>query len=145
MTSAGIYVKAVPVGHSDGVLLLSTSVEHAEEQTMIREAHWPLFTRAWVFQERLLSARVIHFEKNELLWECGFGHCSEKDPHLWSDGGQRQSLGGLDNRHIMGWRQTVREYSQLELTYESDRLPALAAIVERMILQHRDAQYVAGM
>ena len=68
MTSAGIYVKAVPVGHSDGVLLLSTSVEHAEEQTMIREAHWPLFTRAWVFQERLLSARVIHFGKNELLW-----------------------------------------------------------------------------
>jgi hypothetical protein len=26
--------------------------------------------RGWVFQERLLSRRVLHFEKEEMIWEC---------------------------------------------------------------------------
>jgi hypothetical protein len=145
MTSPGIYVKGVPVGHSDQVLVQSISVEDPEAQTKLRKAHWPLFARAWVFQERLLSARMIHFGKSELLWECKFGHRSEKKPHLWSSGGPRQELGVLEAGHILGWRRIVREYSQLNLTYESDRLPALAAIVERRMLQRGGAQYVAGI
>lgn len=31
---------------------------------------YPLFTRAWCFQERILGSRVIHFTKNELILEC---------------------------------------------------------------------------
>jgi hypothetical protein len=31
-----------------------------------RDHTFPLFTRAWVFQERLLSPRVIHFSKQEI-------------------------------------------------------------------------------
>jgi hypothetical protein len=30
----------------------------------------PLFKRGRVFQERLLSPRVLHFGRQELLWEC---------------------------------------------------------------------------
>jgi hypothetical protein len=30
----------------------------------------PLLTRGWVFQERLLSPRVLHFASQELMWEC---------------------------------------------------------------------------
>lgn len=30
----------------------------------------PLLSRGWAFQERILSPRVLHFCKNELLWEC---------------------------------------------------------------------------
>jgi hypothetical protein len=30
----------------------------------------PLNQRAWVIQERILAPRVIHFGKNQLLWEC---------------------------------------------------------------------------
>ncbi|KAK3386753.1 heterokaryon incompatibility protein-domain-containing protein, partial [Podospora didyma] len=30
----------------------------------------PLINRAWVFQERLLSRRTLHFGASELLWEC---------------------------------------------------------------------------
>ncbi|KAF2009125.1 HET-domain-containing protein, partial [Aaosphaeria arxii CBS 175.79] len=29
-----------------------------------------LLTRGWVYQERVLSQRVIHFSDDELLWEC---------------------------------------------------------------------------
>ncbi|RYC58281.1 hypothetical protein CHU98_g7919 [Xylaria longipes] len=31
---------------------------------------FPLLDRAWVYQERLLSPRVLHFQNNELSWEC---------------------------------------------------------------------------
>jgi len=33
----------------------------------------PLLNRAWVFQERLLSRRTLHFAASELLWECRTG------------------------------------------------------------------------
>lgn len=31
----------------------------------------PLLSRGWVFQERILSPRVLHFCRQELVWECG--------------------------------------------------------------------------
>jgi hypothetical protein len=31
---------------------------------------YPLLSRGWAFQERILSPRVLHFCKDELLWEC---------------------------------------------------------------------------
>ncbi|KAH6463713.1 hypothetical protein HBI57_054820 [Parastagonospora nodorum] len=32
--------------------------------------HFPLLTRGWAFQERLLSPRVLHICEFELVWEC---------------------------------------------------------------------------
>jgi len=32
------------------------------------EMNFPLMTRAWVYQERLLAPRVLHFCSNELIW-----------------------------------------------------------------------------
>lgn len=35
-----------------------------------------LNTRGWVFQERALSRRIIHFTSTQIYWECGDGiHC----------------------------------------------------------------------
>src|SRR5215471_1545509 len=31
---------------------------------------FPLFRRAWVFQERMLCPRILSFQKEELVWEC---------------------------------------------------------------------------
>ncbi|KAH6639048.1 heterokaryon incompatibility protein-domain-containing protein [Boeremia exigua] len=33
-------------------------------------ARFPLMSRGWAFQERLLSRRVLHFSEEELVWEC---------------------------------------------------------------------------
>ncbi|KAI1295272.1 heterokaryon incompatibility protein-domain-containing protein [Xylaria venustula] len=33
----------------------------------------PLLSRAWVYQERVLSPRVLHFLPDELMWECKSG------------------------------------------------------------------------
>ena len=29
-----------------------------------------LLTRAWAFQERILSKRIVHFHSEEMIWEC---------------------------------------------------------------------------
>jgi len=34
-------------------------------------------TRGWIFQERALSRRTLHFGKNQMYWECGAGVCCE--------------------------------------------------------------------
>ncbi len=31
---------------------------------------YPLYKRAWCFQERLLSTRILHYTRSEMVWEC---------------------------------------------------------------------------
>ena len=38
--------------------------------TPASQQDYPLLARGWVFQEILLSPRVIHFGRHELIWEC---------------------------------------------------------------------------
>jgi hypothetical protein len=45
-------------------------VDYGHQEDSIPVKEHPLLTRAWVFQERLLSSRVLHFGHFELLWEC---------------------------------------------------------------------------
>jgi len=40
----------------------------------------PLIGRAWAFQERLLSRRILHFCSDMVLFECNTLQASEKDP-----------------------------------------------------------------
>lgn len=34
-------------------------------------------TRGWIFQERALSRRTLHFAKSQVYWECGAGVCCQ--------------------------------------------------------------------
>jgi hypothetical protein len=43
-------------------------------------ANAPLYTRGWVFQERLLAPRVLNFTRNQLFWECNDLHASKSWP-----------------------------------------------------------------
>jgi hypothetical protein len=35
-----------------------------------RSNRFPLLTRAWTYQERMLAPRALHFGPNEIAWEC---------------------------------------------------------------------------
>ncbi|KAK0709359.1 hypothetical protein B0T26DRAFT_600750, partial [Lasiosphaeria miniovina] len=41
-----------------------------EDEDELYDSHFPLLRSAYVYQERLLSPRVLHFGAEELLWEC---------------------------------------------------------------------------
>jgi len=114
----------------------------------------PLLTRAWVYQERRLSQRTIHFGKHQVYWECQTGFASEdsREDKTWNTNALYfGNPAGLDwgdkcmDQEIY-WQKTVTEYTDLRLTYESDCLPAIAAVVDRMSrLQRVDDVYIAGL
>jgi hypothetical protein len=104
---------------------------------------WPLFSRAWVFQERKLSPRVIHLASDQLYWECRSSFLSE-DGEVISTGHHYNSE--IDRSYPKGaWNQAVQQYSRLRLTYDGDRLPAISALVQRLQPLRENDTYVAGM
>ncbi|KAK4221758.1 heterokaryon incompatibility protein-domain-containing protein [Podospora fimiseda] len=93
----------------------------------------PLASRGWVFQEWKLSRRVLHCTKDQLYWKCK--SLAESEDGLENevpDAGVSYSYGSVDNNlaAALEWALLVREYMALSLTYEKDRAPALAGIVD---------------
>ncbi|KAK1810195.1 hypothetical protein LTR12_015428 [Friedmanniomyces endolithicus] len=114
-----------------------------------------LASRGWVFQERLLSRRLLHCTKQGLVWECFDTEASEMFPE-----GQLERLGHPHSRlkaalvkeeaSIYGskllnedWPTIVQYYTVCNLTYSEDKLKALAGI-SAMIQEVTDDEYVAG-
>jgi hypothetical protein len=120
---------------------------------------WPLMTRGWVYQERLLSPRMVHFAKHHLYWECNSVFLSEHGDEVKDYDKIRERASDEDNRYfqrrtplryrpadpVAAWQKIVSDYTRLDLTYNSDILPALAGIVEREMRYRKDDTYIAGM
>jgi hypothetical protein len=107
---------------------------------------FPLLHRGWAYQERLLSARVLHFGPQELFWECREDIMCEckgiKEAYKEFEVTQRVSpkiahnkilntIANKEQLHLR-WRQMVVEYSERKLTVGTDRLPALAGLAKEM-------------
>ena len=56
----------------------------------------PLSQRAWVFQERHLAQRILHFTEREMFWEC----CS-KAPYFASETFPNGALRFYNKRNMM--------------------------------------------
>jgi hypothetical protein len=65
---------------SHGEVYIWTSIDDDFDGDVIKGV---LNTRAWVFQERALSRRTIHFTKRQAYWECGGGVRCETLIHMW--------------------------------------------------------------
>lgn len=120
----------------------------------IEMEEWPLLSRAWVYQERRLSRRIAHFARCQVYWGCKSCFISEggsQDTKWTIDESNlnvpHAQLSGYWSGHpTTDWQKTVVEFSGLRLTYESDRLPAIAALAERMMsIRGEDDAYIAGM
>jgi hypothetical protein len=114
---------------------------------------YPLLTRGWVLQERLLARRVLHFASKELVWEC-------KEMAVCQCKGMRDVKGDLrynlkseygavlaqpsQKRLEILWRRTVEAYSWLDLTKSTDKLPAMSGLVKQMQNFRKDT-YLAGL
>lgn len=103
----------------------------------------PLLERAWVFQERLLSRRFIHFTPSEIFWECRESTWCECDSPKrgWKlrRMGNPRTIGSLD------WDLIARQYNDTQLSRESDRLPALAGVARRYGELRGGWTYLAGL
>lgn len=155
---------------SSGPLQLR-STGNSASKTMLA----PLLSRAWCFQERLLSPRVVHFHGEEMVFECKtMTRCEctaldfEHNRSVRIDGigpesfkrrfNQTVSHGGNTGDIANFWLDVVALYMDLKLSKETDRFPAIAGLarmVGRFFSSYYDptssgypkgtTQYVAGL
>ena len=116
-----------------------------------------LFTRAWCFQELLLSPRIIRFDEWEISWCCRSTElcsCGYLDkvavPARNLDKDLLQFLSNTDGQDALDsaniWRAIIHSYGPLLLTYKRDKLPAIAAVAETFKTRiHKDDEYLAGL
>jgi hypothetical protein len=125
--------------------------EHQYGIQDLSDDDYPLLSRGWVYQERLLAPRVVHFGRSELRFEdikataqceCGMEVAwPRKESH-------HRSLSVSDIAEVRShWHEIVGQFSTLNLTFYSDYLPALAGIARQYGTAHQDVlgQYVAGL
>lgn len=118
----------------------------------------PLGRRGWVIQERILSPRIVHFASGELYWEC----CQEKAAELLpalsiNDDGELKKVipypGGQagtapERRWVyQNWNKIVERYTACDLTFGSDKLPAISGLARRAARQLNSGpnHYLAGL
>ena len=111
----------------------------------------PLLTRSWVFQERLLSPRTLHFHATEMIWECkdsffcecGFLDATEQWLH---DGrgiiskGRFLAFGGYESTNVR-WLDCVDLYSRLRITKCTDKCYAVDIDLNAEYLQSHECDH----
>ncbi|KAI0201420.1 HET-domain-containing protein [Astrocystis sublimbata] len=107
---------------------------------------FPLLTRGWVLQERLLSPRFLQFGQYELLWDCAESllcECAQRPLDLLFN----KIMVTSKNRELLPhkWRKIVEFYSTLNLTFSKDKLPALSGLARQMMELKPGAHYLAGL
>ena len=108
----------------------------------------PLVGRAWAYQERLLSPRILHFCNGFLVFECM--HQTVTEDGFVSNTGQpkidhTRALTEFTQKSLAArWRHVVQVYSSLNLTFEPDRLPAIAGLAQQMAKYRKD-DYISGL
>lgn len=145
-------------------------VSLAESDIWMRNIKWcPLNYRGWVFQERMLSPRILYFGREQLFWECGELEACETFPDSMPDAIRSSSAGAkfqdpqryleqmraapgagngdhLDIAEAQAsiWSGMVKAYTSSALTMAGDKLIALSGIAQQLQIIFKD-EYVAGM
>ncbi|KAK8040027.1 hypothetical protein PG993_008438 [Apiospora rasikravindrae] len=99
-----------------------------------------LASRGWVFQERALSRRTLHFTSTQLYWECGEGvHCetlgklqNAKAALMGDAQFPKSALQYFKGGRIILFQHVYRTYSKLAFTNWTDRAVALLGLESRL-------------
>ncbi|KAF2126359.1 HET-domain-containing protein [Dothidotthia symphoricarpi CBS 119687] len=148
-------------------------ISRLNSRSAIRRHDWPLFSRAWTFQEHLLCPRTLLYGQENLMWECSEVFCDElmgslktlEQPHRkhtweWSWKAvtkpklytQMLSIRsvpalGASAKDVLEvgtiWANLVLEYRERNLTVAKDRIMAFAGIA-RAIHNMTGLTYLAG-
>lgn len=100
---------------------------------------------AWALQERLLSTRTLHFTQRGVYWECR--HCDASE--TFSEGLPKTHDVNKFSRErrpllFQAWPSIILSYTAAKLTYERDRMVAIAGLA-KIVQEENNDQYLAGM
>src|SRR3569833_44720 len=148
------------------------SFQHIQSQTgrlLGTPPALPTLKRGWIFQERFLSPRVVHFGPEEMSWECledmtcqcaGQRDISESYAAAGAPRWLRQMLERtsrpksyynlatwqtLQEAELENcWHRLVEDYTRLDLTFEKDIFPAISGLAKQF-QRIKGSQYLAGL
>lgn len=114
-----------------------------------------LSERAWAYQERILSRRVLHFGASQVFWECAdmviseshSGYKIEKNIKVdfWAPDGSVLNDTQAVRRHAYSfWVDAVEAYTPKKLTRDEDKIVAIAGIA-KMVQHALKDDYIAGL
>lgn len=107
-------------------------------EDVVNDSIWK--KRAWTFQEYVLSKRMLVFSRTQAYYSCERGACAEDYVHTITTDRKHDihyvssepeiflAVHQLSNFPIF-WPTLIREYTQRELSFESDGLNAVAGVV----------------
>jgi hypothetical protein len=111
--------------------------------------HGPLARRAWVFQEQMLSRRILYFTQSQLFWECEHCRLSEDNwpqrqaDHIYPIIAYEEPMSTA--KVVEKWyMEAVETYSARSLTRVTDRLVAISAAA-KATYSNRRIDYCAGL
>ncbi|KAJ4327850.1 hypothetical protein N0V84_001660 [Fusarium piperis] len=114
----------------------------------------PINRRGWVYQERILSSRIVYLGNEQLYWECDQSRASEAFPnglpsHNFGTGVVRARMRPAkkmlaDYFHRELWPGMIEKYTYTDLTFESDRLVAFSGVA-KLLSQRGPEDYAAGL
>lgn len=116
----------------------------------------PLRQRAWVVQELLLSPRILHLGKRQMIWECYQSSLCELYP-----GRIPKFIGRIPKKlplermifekgedgndyPVFSWSNLVHSYTSCNLTNPGDKLIALSGIA-KLLQESTQDEYLAGL
>ena len=122
---------------------------------------FPIETRGWTMQERLLSTRLLFFHPGRIYWVC-------RESHLFAGSSCSYSVNMIDdsvtrgkrsfgkwnlniniddvNQQIQRWYSLSQAFSERTLSDPLDRLPALAGVAKELRREFPGiGDYVAGL
>jgi hypothetical protein len=152
-----------------------------ETQYIINSDFWhdqisnaPLNKRGWVFQERFLARRVIHFGPRQIGWECQQLQALETFPRglpptltvgsrskpaiyealrelsqaaLTNTPAARNApfSSTTDLQFAEWWNNAMEDYSRCKFTFAKDKLIALTGVAKYVAMNRPADRYLAGM
>lgn len=146
-----VTVCASSSSHANGGIISKKGREFSPVGSRPHIVEEPLNRRAWALQERILSPRVVAFCTSQMVWECDHEHDFEDSKLYFTDQygaglpfsskyAERLSKALLPEE----WYAIVEDYTSRQLTFASDRLPALAGIA-RLYAERTGQHYFAGL
>lgn len=104
----------------------------------------PLEERAWSCQESYCAVRLIRFTDTEVKWRCNTAAGCECHGRLTTEVQKPLQIANDKTTMFEQWRQVSIEFAGRSLTYNTDRLPALAGIASRFHAR-LGSTYIAGL
>ncbi|KAI1449139.1 heterokaryon incompatibility protein-domain-containing protein [Annulohypoxylon stygium] len=142
-------LRSCPLLPGDNIVIRKQDPDPAEIASVRKLGH--LARRGWIFQEWLLSTRVIHFETDQVYWECRQLDACESLPGGTANKrfkNLRLSRPSLDMvRAPETWRNLIKKYSTREFTHDKDKLSAISGLAKAVheLTNDQLGAYYAGL